>query len=136
MDPINPSHHLSLALFYKTQDKPQDAEKEFEEALRLKTNDARIQYQYGLLLIDQKKYQEAFKHLSIALGLVSPGSENETLILNTIKGIEEYTKNNEGINSNTNKTESINSQEPSNLNVSPTSPPIPSSIPTIEMKRK
>ncbi|OGG16025.1 hypothetical protein A3D77_03215 [Candidatus Gottesmanbacteria bacterium RIFCSPHIGHO2_02_FULL_39_11] len=136
LDPINPSHHLSLALFYKTQDKPQDAEKEFEEALRLKTNDARIQYQYGLLLIDQKKYQEAFKHLSIALGLVSPGSENETLILNTIKGIEEYTKNNEGINSNTNKTESINSQEPSNLNVSPTSPPIPSSIPTIEMKRK
>lgn len=135
LDPQNPSHHLSLALFYKTQGRQSDAEKEFEEALLLKKNDPRIQYQYGLLLIDQKKYEDAFKHLSIALGLVSPGSENEKIILKAIKSIEEYTKTQENINYGTNKTQNINSQEPSSLDLFPTSEPIPSSIPTIVVQK-
>lgn len=61
IDKNDPSVHETLALVFQNTGELELAEQEYKSALRLKSDDSRIRFNYGLFLMSQKRYEDAEK---------------------------------------------------------------------------
>ncbi len=85
LDPYNPLARLSLGGFYLYLNRWQDAENIFREAINLKPDFPNSHYNLGFTLRQEKKYEESYKELQIALSLVAPDSSDSAKIKEELK---------------------------------------------------
>ncbi len=89
LDPYNPLTRLALGGFYLYLNRWQDAENIFREAVSLKPDFPNSHYNLGFTLRQEKKYEESYKELQIALSLVTPDSTDSAKIKEELKLIPE-----------------------------------------------
>ncbi len=133
LDPYNPLTRLALGGFYLYLNRWQDAENIFREAISLKPDFPNSHYNLGFTLRQEKKYEESYKELQIALSLVTPDSTDSAKIKDELKLIPEKFGTGSGQmmkeRNITNQNEPIDTSSPAALRN------IPNILPTINLPK-
>lgn len=90
LDPANPSGYISLGGVFFSMKQYTDAEKEFRTALRLKPDVINAHYNLGLTLKEQKKYDEAYKELTITRGFLESNSPDAKRVDADLTEVSKY----------------------------------------------
>lgn len=80
LDPLNPQNHVVLGGIYTQMKKYPEAEAEYQQAIKLKSDLASAYYNLGLTLSNEQKYKEAKQAFTTTLTLLPIGSNDSKTV--------------------------------------------------------